>query len=151
MPLPPSTSSVSARGAADAGRALEGWMQALVPYGIFTLDADLKVTSWNEWLVAHSGFAAADVLGRPLTALFPDLESRRLLGRYAHALEGEISVLSAALHKYLLPLPSTVPESGLAHMLQTARIAPLRGQHVRSGDRSLSLPHESDHVACRLR
>lgn len=109
----------------NANRAMAEWMQEIVPYGIFTTDRELCVTSWNDWLVGHSGFTAHEVVGRRLPEIFPDLEGRRLLDKYARALDGEISVLSAALHKYLLPLPVTVPESGLSHMLQTARIAPL--------------------------
>ncbi|MEO7600327.1 MAG: ATP-binding protein, partial [Opitutus sp.] len=62
---------------------------------------------------------------RRLTELYPDLEDRRLTERYTRALAGEISVLSTALHQYLLPFPPTMNEIGLSHMLQTVRIAPL--------------------------
>src|SRR5581483_10126300 len=44
---------------------------------------------------------------------------------FERALQGESSVLSTALHRYLLPLPSPFRETGQVHMLQTARIAPL--------------------------
>lgn len=105
--------------------AIGDWMQEIVPYGIFTTDRELRVTSWNEWLVTHSGRAAEEVIGRKLLELYPDLKDRRIEERYRAALGGEISVLSAALHKYLLPVPATLPESGLPNMLQTARIAPV--------------------------
>lgn len=105
--------------------ALGTWMQELVPYGIFTTDRELRITSWNDWLVSHSGLAREDAMGRSLLELFPAIEARRLGDRYLRALEGEISVLSSALHKYLLPFPTTAPGSELPHMLQTARIAPL--------------------------
>jgi signal transduction histidine kinase len=121
----PSSGRSAAHGNFAAGDAALDWMQALVPHGVFTTDRELRITSWNQWLVAHSGIDAVDAVGRPLTDLFPDLEARRLIERYARVLEGEVSVLSVALHKYLLPFPSTVPESGYGHMLQSARIAPL--------------------------
>jgi len=116
-----------------AGDALAGWVQNVVPYGIFTTDHDLRVTSWNEWLVIHSGRSASDVCGRLLTDLFPDLTARRLIDKYRRALAGETSVLAAALHKHLLPFPVTVAESGLPHMLQTARIAPVSEQGATVG------------------
>lgn len=100
-------------------------LQLISPHGIFTTDADLRIASWNEWMVAHSGLAATAVVGRLMIDLFPELRERRLHDRYLRVLKGEVSVLSTALHKYLLPFRSTVPESG-THMLQTARIAPLR-------------------------
>jgi PAS domain S-box-containing protein len=110
----------------DAQRgAMLSWVQAIAPYGIFTTDAELNIRTWNQWLVTHSGLAATDVIGRPLTELFPDVRARRLDENFRRALEGEISVLSTALHRYLLPLRSTVRTGGGIQMLQTARIAPL--------------------------
>lgn len=111
--------------AAAASSASAGWLLEIVPYGIFTTDREFRITNWNRWMVSHSGRPASEVVGRVLTELYPDLLERRLERRYASALEGEVSILSAALHRHLLPLPATVPESGLPHMLQTAQIAPL--------------------------
>jgi signal transduction histidine kinase len=73
----------------------------------------------------HSGLRFEEVAGKGLFALFPDLQERRLGGHFARALLGESSVLSSALHRYLLKLPSPFREIGLTQMLQTARIAPL--------------------------
>ncbi|HZZ20818.1 MAG TPA: ATP-binding protein [Opitutaceae bacterium] len=101
------------------------WMQEIFPYGIFSTDKDLRVESWNLWMVRHSGLTPEEVIGRSIAEVFPSLRERRLVERYERAAAGEIIVLSTALHKYLLPLTSTVPESGLPHMLQTARIAPI--------------------------
>ncbi len=113
--------------------AMAAWMQELVPYGIFTTDRDLRVTTWNEWLNAHSGFSAQEAIGRKLTELFPSVASPRFDERYLRALSGEVNVLSAALHKFLLPFPSTVSESNLPHMLQTVRIAPIPGADGATG------------------
>lgn len=105
--------------------AMLAWVQALAPYGIFTTDTDLRIRSWNQWLVTHSGFAVDDVVGRELTEVYPNLRERRLDEHFRRALDGQISVLSTALHKFLLPLRSTVRTTQNAEMLQTARIAPL--------------------------
>lgn len=107
--------------------SVAGWMQAIAPFGIFTTDSDLRIRSWNHWLASHSGMLPAQVIGRPLLEVFPDLQERRLIPRFKRALEGEISVLSTALHKHLLPLPVTMQAGSLRNMLQTARIAPLPG------------------------
>lgn len=105
--------------------SVAGWLHAIAPYGILTTDRSLRVQTWNQWMVTHSGLSPSEVIGRRLVELFPELERRRLLSRFESALDGEISVLSTALHKYLLPFPVTIEGSQSPHMLQTARIAPL--------------------------
>ncbi len=117
--------SVSAGG--DHFGSVAAWMQAIAPYGIFTTDHELRVRSWNQWLVAHSGIPESEIVGRSLDEVFPDLEDRRLIVRFRRALAGEISVLSTALHRHLLPFDNPVPDTPHRHMLQTARIAPLPG------------------------
>lgn len=101
------------------------WMQDIAPYGILSTDARLILRSWNHWLETHSGIAAEDIIGRPLLEAFPELAERKLDEHFRRALQGEVSVLSTALHRYLLPLPAVGRESGRERMLQTVRIAPL--------------------------
>jgi signal transduction histidine kinase len=105
--------------------AILQWMQQLAPHGILTTDTDLRIQTWNHWLEAHSGLSAQDTCGRPLLEVFPDLVTRRLDEHFRHALAGQVSLLSTALHRYLLPLPATVRDSGFQYMQQTARIGPL--------------------------
>ncbi len=106
--------------------ALISWIQQSAPYGVVTLNESFEVQSWNHWMVLHSSLRPAEVVGKNLFTLFPDLRERKLSGHFERALNGEASVLSTALHRYLLPLSSTFRESsGAEHMLQTARIAPL--------------------------
>ncbi len=105
-------------------KALANWMQEIAPYGVFTTDTELRIRSWNQWLATYSRKKPSEVIGRTLAEVFPELEKRNLLRRYQHALAGEVNVLSAALHKYLLAFPSVMPDAGPL-MLQTARIAPL--------------------------
>lgn len=107
--------------------ALSAWMEEIAPFGIFSTDAELRVRSWNQWLITRSGLTAEQVIGRPLLELFPDLETRGLYLRFTRALKGEISVLSTALHRYLLPLRGSGEDQASAFMLQTARVAPLPG------------------------
>jgi signal transduction histidine kinase len=105
--------------------AILSWMEDIAPYGILTTDTQLIVQSWNEWLETHSGVAAPQAIGKSLLALFPDLVDRKIDEHFRRALAGEIIVLSAAFHGYLLPFPPSMREATSSYMQQTARIAPL--------------------------
>ena len=105
--------------------ALLVWTHQLAPHGIFTTDTEMRITSWNHWLETHSMFRAEQVVGKPLLKIVPSLSERRLDSYYRDALVGEVKVLSTALHRYLLPFPPPLSDSGFSHMQQSARIAPL--------------------------
>ena len=109
------------------------WLDELSNQGVFTTDTDLQICSWNHWLQRNTGLAAADVIGRPLFAVYPELVARGIDRYYRAALGGEVSVLAHSLHRQVLPIP-TRPEGagGPALMPQSARIAPLvqQGQIV---------------------
>src|SRR6185436_16811252 len=72
-----------------------------------------------------SGLSPKLVIGKSLLEVFPELVSRKLIDQFYRALEGQVSVLSTALHNYLLPFPTTMRDSGFQWMQQTARIGPL--------------------------
>jgi signal transduction histidine kinase/ActR/RegA family two-component response regulator len=100
-------------------------LDRLGAWGILTTDCNLRIVSWNRWLERHSGKAAGEVIGQPLFAVYPDLTVRALDRYYQQAIEGQSSMLSQRFHKYVLPMPPTVPTSTLMHMQQTVRISPL--------------------------
>jgi signal transduction histidine kinase len=100
------------------------WITESAPYGVITTDTQFRVQSWNQWMETHSAREPGEVLQQDLFVLFPDLLKRNLKGSFERALLGETSVLSTALHKYLLPLP--LPENEMfPFMQQTARVEPL--------------------------
>jgi PAS domain S-box-containing protein len=101
------------------------WMHDLAAQGIVTTDSELNVVEWNHWMEEHTGKPAADVIGNNLLDLFPELRERRLDRHYKWALEGQVSVLSQALHRYLIALPAVSGEPGQQQMQQAARISPL--------------------------
>jgi signal transduction histidine kinase len=113
-------------------RAILGWMQELTPHGILVTDAQLRINRWNLWLESNSGLKREEVLDRPLFEVFPEIVTRRMDRYFQSAMKGEVSLLSSALHGYLLPFASPVREAGFLNMLQTARIGPLveRGEVV---------------------
>ena len=72
--------------------------------GIFTTDTSLAVTSWDPALSAMTGIDATAAVGRPLTEVVPDLESRGLLAAVREPLDsGAARVLAPAFHGHLIP------------------------------------------------
>jgi PAS domain S-box-containing protein len=101
------------------------WMQDLAAQGILMTDDELNILGWNQWLEEHTERRAADVLGRNLLELYPELVERRLDRHYKWALEGQVSLLSQRLHGYLLALPTVAGNRDYAQMQQSVRISPL--------------------------
>src|SRR5690348_4766074 len=101
------------------------WMHDLAAQGIVTTDNELNVVEWNHWMEEHTGKGAPDVIGKNLLDLFPELQERRLDRHYKWALEGQVRVLSQALHGYMIAMQSVSGEHGYTQMQQAVRISPL--------------------------
>jgi signal transduction histidine kinase/CheY-like chemotaxis protein len=97
------------------------WLEQLAAQGVFATDAALTVCSWNHWLEQATGRMAADVIGRHLFQVFPELTARGIDMHYHAALAGEVRVLAYSFHRYVLPA-----RVGIAEPAQSARIAPLQ-------------------------
>ena len=74
--------------------ALARWFSELTHEGLFATDANLCVIVWNRWMEIHTRRPAADVIGRPLFQLFPELVSRGIDARYQDALREAASARS---------------------------------------------------------
>jgi PAS domain S-box-containing protein len=109
--------------------AVMHWMHDLAAQGIITTDAELNVVEWNRWMEEHTGKRASEVNGKSLLDVFPELTARRLDRHYKWALEGQVRVLSQALHGYLIAMPVVSAEHGYAQMQQAVRISPLSNEH----------------------
>ena len=105
--------------------ALVRWFSELTDQGIFATDRDLRIIVWNRWMEIHAGHASADVLGRPLLELYPELVSRGIDQYYRDALAGRISRDLPWPAPASLPLPPTNPDLGCSEMPQSGRIGPL--------------------------
>jgi PAS domain S-box-containing protein len=101
------------------------WMHDLAAQGIITTDSELNIVEWNHWMEEHTGKRAAEVIGKSLLQLFPELTERRLDRHYKWALEGQVRVLSHALHGYLIAMTPVSGEHGYEQMQQAVRISPL--------------------------
>jgi HEAT repeat protein len=113
--------------------------------GVLTTDAALVVTSWDAGLAAMTGLPADAVVGRSITDVVPDLESRHLLDILREPLEtGACRVLAPALHRYLIECP---PPAGsrFDRMRQRVVIGPLRDD-----DRTVGLAITIEDVTDRL-
>jgi len=94
--------------------------------GILTTDADLVVRSWDAALASMTGIEPADAIGRPLTAIVPDLESRGLLRIIRETVvTAAPTVLAPAFHKYLIPAPPVTPSPRYDRMQQRVALAAL--------------------------
>jgi signal transduction histidine kinase/ActR/RegA family two-component response regulator len=109
---------------------LDGW-------GVIATDVDLRVIGWNRWLEQRTGKSASDVSGRNLLELYPELIVRSMDRYYRQALEGQACILSQRFHKYLIPMPPTVPATRLMNMQQTARLTPLTENDIVCGTLTL--------------
>jgi signal transduction histidine kinase/ActR/RegA family two-component response regulator len=109
------------------------WVTEDTHQGCFVTDVQLRVVLWNRWMEIHSGRSAAEVLGRSLLEVYPDVGEREIKEYYQSALEGRITILSHALHRYVIALPATNPDLGFAHMPQSGRIGPLADAGVLVG------------------
>ena len=101
------------------------WMHDLAAQGIVLTDGELNIVEWNNWMDEHTGKRAQEVIGKNLLELFPELTERRLDRHYKWALEGQVRVLSQALHGYLIEMPVVSGEHGYPQMQQAVRISPL--------------------------
>jgi PAS domain S-box-containing protein len=113
--------------------------------GFFATDAQLRIVLWNRWMEINSGRMASDVLGRPLVELYPDVAERGIKEYYQSALEGRVTMLSHALHRFVLALPSPNADVG-SFMPQSGRIGPLTDAGVLVGTATI-VEDVSDRIA----
>ncbi|MFP5260947.1 MAG: HEAT repeat domain-containing protein [Blastocatellia bacterium] len=95
--------------------------------GIFITDASLVVRSWDGWLASATGVSPEDARGRPLVAIFPELETRGMVARLERVLaDGSVEILAPTFHHYLIACAPLEPSGRFDRMQQHVTIAPLR-------------------------
>jgi len=110
---------------ANLNDALITWFDNDNTQGVFVTDTRLEIKRWNRWLETNTGHSAADVLGRNLLEIYPDLKARGLDEKYRLARQGQIVMLAHHFHRYLLPIPLPREDSLFSEMRQSVQIAPL--------------------------
>jgi HEAT repeat protein len=93
--------------------------------GVFTVDENLLVVSWDDWVAEVTGVPASEARGRYLSELFPELIDRGMIDRLRRVVEGgRVDVLATAFHQYLLPVAPRNPRSSFDRMRQFVTMAP---------------------------
>ncbi|MES2605709.1 MAG: PAS domain S-box protein [Pseudomonadota bacterium] len=73
--------------------------------GVVALDQQERVVYWNAWMASATGHSAAHVHGKSLTAIFPDLNAKRLESAVKAAITSGVSTgISHVLNATPLPL-----------------------------------------------
>jgi diguanylate cyclase (GGDEF)-like protein len=96
--------------------------------GAVVLNASQQIILWNTWMEKHSGHTQAEVLGRNLFDLFPELRKSRILPAVQQALVSNFpSLLSQTLNKAPFALYSTpTDEAAQTRMQQAVAVIPLK-------------------------
>jgi signal transduction histidine kinase/CheY-like chemotaxis protein len=106
-------------------KAILRWMFEFAGQGFLVTDTELNIRCCNKWLEKQSGRKEAELIDHNLFDVFPELKARGFDSYYRDALSGQGRILSHLLHKYLLPMPPSLPPTVLPQMQQSARIFPL--------------------------
>ncbi|CAD6556214.1 hypothetical protein LMG27952_05999 [Paraburkholderia hiiakae] len=104
-----------------------------VGFGIFVVDRDMNVLSWNRFMQDHSGVTAEDVLGRSLFERFPDLPRAWLTRKVESVFQlGSFAFSSWEQRPYLFQFDHDRPiTGGVDYMQQDCTFMPLmRGRDV---------------------
>jgi diguanylate cyclase (GGDEF)-like protein len=107
----------------DYAQIIEGLGQ-----GVAVLDAECRILSWNRWMERASGLSSAEVLGKTLTGLYPDLDQPAFRRNFRSVLSfGIVACFSQLLHGGLFPWkPSPGSPEGFGEMQQRCVMGPLR-------------------------
>lgn len=99
--------------------------------GLILLDHRGRVVSWNGWMKRHSGLGLADVAGRQLAELFPEVSGSRLESSISDTLRFKLSsMLAPSLNPSLLPLYHRPTDRQRdQRMQQLIYVSPLRHDH----------------------
>jgi diguanylate cyclase (GGDEF)-like protein len=99
--------------------------------GLVLLDHKGRVVSWNGWMKRHSGLTLADVAGRQIEELFPEVSGSRLESSISDTLRFKLSsMLAPSLNPSLLPLyHKPTDRQRDQRMQQLIYISPLRHEH----------------------
>lgn len=93
-----------------------------MPVGVLVLASDLTVLFWNNLLTEWTGVLREQIVGKPVTDMYPNLGSVRYTGRILPLFEGGPPVIfSPQLHPHLIP---SIRSDGQKRIQQTT-VTPL--------------------------
>lgn len=101
-------------------------LQTAPVIGVFTTDAELRIKLWDSALVRFTRISADEARGQVVHKLFPEIESRGLIGKLQSVLQnGTVELLAPAFHRFLISCPPQFPSNRFDRMLQRVTIAPV--------------------------
>jgi HEAT repeat protein len=96
-------------------------------FGVFTVDMQFVVRTWDPFVAAITGIAVEQALNRPIASVLPHIEANGLLATMQQvASSGMVEVLSPALHRDLIAGPTSGGSAAAARGQQRVTIGPLR-------------------------
>ncbi|HET7499803.1 MAG TPA: PAS domain-containing protein, partial [Kofleriaceae bacterium] len=98
--------------------------------GVFSVDAQMRIHTWNLFMATNSGRSADEVIGRNLFECFPELPERWLRWKLRSVfLLGTFAFSSWKQRPYLFKFPHNRPlTGGIDFMRQDLTFLPVRGE-----------------------
>jgi len=96
--------------------------------GVFVINENLEVQSWNKYMSSHSGKSSSEVVDRNILELFPEIPERW----FKKKVEGVFILKNHAFtswrqRPYLLRFPHNRPVTGgVEHMFQNCTLIPIK-------------------------
>jgi signal transduction histidine kinase len=94
--------------------------------GVLSVDRQLSIIAWNEWLATVTGKKASDAIGRSLLDVEPMLKPT-VRASLERAFQGATVLVSQGLHEYFIDAPPPAGFDRFERMQQSARVLPLVG------------------------
>ncbi|MEW5910798.1 MAG: PAS domain S-box protein [Thermodesulfobacteriota bacterium] len=101
------------------------WVYSQFHMGLIVTDKNLNIQRWSRWLEYRSGKTSAELSGKNIFEIFPELVNRAHHLHFKEALLGHVRILAYAFHKYLIRLKPTKVGIDFDFMPQSAVIGPL--------------------------
>src|SRR3954470_18412147 len=102
--------------------------------GVVTLDRDLVIQSWNQWIAAASGVTEEGARGQSFLSVVPDARIDSIRSLLHDVLStGTSRVLAPAFHRFVIACAPLEPSRHFTEMQQFVTIAPLRSGGVIDG------------------
>jgi signal transduction histidine kinase/ActR/RegA family two-component response regulator len=93
----------------------------LIPLGLCILQSDYIVLYWNSCLEEWTQISRCDILGIPITRIFPHLEQPQYTTRLQQVFQGGLpTIFSSQLHQYIIPAPLPQGKNRIQHTTVTS-------------------------------
>lgn len=92
--------------------------------GVLSVDTERNVVGWNRWLELASGKPAAQVLGRRLDDVYPEIRGTYGDRALTRVLSGATVVMAHRFHEHFLPFPPPPGVREFDLMQQSVRMIP---------------------------